>query len=118
MKLLQFLIIVAVIGSNGEYHWTPNGYVAGLVAVFAMLLATVLVIDSLRLLRWLLGLLQKLNHQETLSLRTIGQSTVHQLIGEKMLNRSRHDGATGKRSRDGNQGVVDGLKRTHALGRS
>jgi hypothetical protein len=41
---MQFVIVVAVVGSNGQYHWTPNGYVAGLLGVLAAFLATLLAI--------------------------------------------------------------------------
>jgi hypothetical protein len=53
MKIMQFCVMVLVVGSNGMYHWTPNGYVAGLVGLFAALLATVIIVDSLRFLRWI-----------------------------------------------------------------
>lgn len=39
-KLIQFSVIVAIVGSNGAYHWTPNGYVAGLIAVGAAFFVT------------------------------------------------------------------------------
>ena len=54
LKIMQFAIVVAVVGSNAQYHWTPNGFVAGLVGVFAALLATVIIRDSLRFYRWTL----------------------------------------------------------------
>jgi hypothetical protein len=53
-KLFQFVVIVAVAGSNGQYHWTPNGYVAGAVAVFAAFALTALISELFRLLSWLL----------------------------------------------------------------
>lgn len=56
LKIMQFCIVVAVVGSNGQYHWTPNGFVAGLVGVFAALLATVIIRDSLRFYGWLRSL--------------------------------------------------------------
>lgn len=59
LKLMQFSIAVAVIGSNGQFHWTPNGYVAGLLAVLAAFLATLLVIGCRDLF---LVLKKKLNH--------------------------------------------------------
>ncbi len=62
MKFMQFCIMVLVIGSNGAYHWTPNGYVAGLMGLFAAFLATVIISDSLRLTRWILSL-KHLNHE-------------------------------------------------------
>ena len=31
--LLQASIIFAVMASNIHYHWTPNGYLAGLIGV-------------------------------------------------------------------------------------
>lgn len=43
LKVMQFAIVVAVVGSNGQYHWTPNGYVAGLLGVLAAFLMTLLV---------------------------------------------------------------------------
>lgn len=42
LKLIQFSVFVAVIGSNGQYHWTPNGYVAGIVGLFAAIIVTLL----------------------------------------------------------------------------
>lgn len=53
-KLFQFVVIVAVAGSNGQYHWTPNGYVAGIVAVFTAFALTALISELFRLLSWLL----------------------------------------------------------------
>jgi hypothetical protein len=38
--LLQSLIIFAVLASNIQYHWTPNGYLASLLAGIAAYLAT------------------------------------------------------------------------------
>lgn len=55
-KIFQFVVIVAVAGSNGQYHWTPNGYVAGLVAVFAAFAATALLSELFRLISWLFKL--------------------------------------------------------------
>ena len=60
MKVLQFSIFVAVVGSNGQYHWTPNGYVAGLLAVLAAFLVTLLIVaigDLVSILK------KKLDHQ-------------------------------------------------------
>lgn len=63
LKCLQFCIMVAVVGSNGKYQWTPNPLVAGIVGVFCALLVTVIIRDSLRLLRWLLRPLQHLGNK-------------------------------------------------------
>lgn len=41
MKLLQFLIVAAVLFSNVHWQWTPNGYLAALLAVAAAWLMTV-----------------------------------------------------------------------------
>lgn len=41
--LLQSLIIFAVMASNIHWQWTPNGYLAGLIGVWAALLATVVI---------------------------------------------------------------------------
>jgi len=46
LKVIQFCIVVAVIGSNGQYHWTPNGYVAGLLALLAAFLVTLLIMGA------------------------------------------------------------------------
>lgn len=48
--LLQSTIIIAVAGSNGQYHWTPNGYLASLVGVGCAMLATMAVNSVLELL--------------------------------------------------------------------
>lgn len=64
MKLLQFSIIVAVLGSNGAYHWTPNPYAAGIVAVVAAFAVTVLINDSLRFIGWLLQPLKHLDRKQ------------------------------------------------------
>jgi hypothetical protein len=63
LKVVQFAVLVGVIGSNNKYGWTPNGYVAALVAFFAALLATTIIMESLRLYRWLLGSLKRFDHQ-------------------------------------------------------
>jgi hypothetical protein len=61
LKVLQFSVAVAVVGSNIKYQWTPNGLVAGIIAFFAALLATAVIIESLRFYRWLLGTLKRFN---------------------------------------------------------
>lgn len=68
LKALQFCIFVAVVGSNGQYHWTPNGYVAGLLGVLAAFLVTLLIIAIGDLF---LILKKKLDHQ-----RVAGRWTV------------------------------------------
>jgi len=69
LKVMQFAIVVAVVGSNGQYHWTPNGYVAGLLGGLAALLMTLLVagIGDLFLI-----LKKKLNHQSPPSSGAVG----------------------------------------------
>jgi len=42
--VLQSLIIFAVIASNIHWHWTPNGYVAGLIGVCLAYVVTCTVI--------------------------------------------------------------------------
>lgn len=39
--LLQSLVIFAVMASNIHWHWTPNGYLAGILGWIAALLLTV-----------------------------------------------------------------------------
>lgn len=53
LRVTQFATAVAVLGSNSQYHWTPNPLVAGVVAFFAALLATAVILESLRFYRWL-----------------------------------------------------------------
>jgi hypothetical protein len=72
LKVVQFSVAVAVIGSNIKYGWTPNGYVAGLVALFAVLLATAIIMESLRLYRWSRAALKRLN-EEKITRRSIGR---------------------------------------------
>ncbi len=40
-KILQYLIFAAIVVSNGVYHWTPNGYLAGLEGIACAFLFTV-----------------------------------------------------------------------------
>lgn len=91
LKFAQFVTAVAVVGSNGQYHWTPNGYAAGLVALFAALLVTVIIRDSLRLIGWLLRLLKHFNNQQIPSRGIGGERAGHKLISEVTLDRRRHD---------------------------
>lgn len=60
LKVVQFGTAVAVLGSNIKYGWTPNGLVAGICAFMAALLVTLVIMESLRLYRWLLGSLKSL----------------------------------------------------------
>jgi hypothetical protein len=68
-RLMQFSVAVAVVGSNGAYHWTDNRYVAGVLAFVAALLATVLVASILDLFR-LLRSRKQLSSKQPPSLRT------------------------------------------------
>jgi len=96
LKIIQFCVAVAVLGSNGAYHWTPNGYVAGLVALFAALLVTAIILESLRLGRWFLRLLKKLQRDEVSGLGAGGERPVHELVGEIGLDRGRHNHPPGE----------------------
>lgn len=40
-KVFQLAIFIAVVGSNIEYQWTPNGYLAAILGGLAAYLATV-----------------------------------------------------------------------------
>jgi hypothetical protein len=57
--LLQGTIFVAVAGSNGAWHWTPNPYVANGLALFCAFAVTALLGDLFRFLRWLGALIRK-----------------------------------------------------------
>lgn len=93
LKLMQFAIVVAVIGSNGQYGWTPNGYVAGLIAVGAAFLATLFVMG----IREGFLLLKQFSDQRRASRRTVGQRPVHELIGQVGLDRTGHNGPSRQR---------------------
>lgn len=49
--VIQSLIVFAVMSSNIYFHWTPNGYLAGLIAGGAALVATLALNDLLALAR-------------------------------------------------------------------
>ena len=49
--LFQSLIIFAVVASNIHWHWTPNGYLAGMLGWIAALLLTVGITNLIDLLR-------------------------------------------------------------------
>lgn len=51
MRALQITIVMAVIGSNVQWHWTHSGFLAGLVgigAAFVLTVAPLLLWDRLR----------------------------------------------------------------------
>jgi len=49
IKLFQFCIIVAVIGSNGQYHWTPNPVVPAILGLGAAMFASAILMKLLSL---------------------------------------------------------------------
>jgi hypothetical protein len=49
-KLLQLAVFVAVVGSNIEWRWTDNGYVAAFFGIAAALVVTLIVDKAFRLL--------------------------------------------------------------------
>jgi hypothetical protein len=51
--LIQSSIILAVMASNIQYHWTPNGYLASLLAGIAAYLATAACLSIGELITWL-----------------------------------------------------------------
>lgn len=55
MKLLQAVIILAVVGSNIQWQWTPNSYVAGFLAIAAAFFITALMLTIADLYRKLAG---------------------------------------------------------------
>ena len=56
MKLFQMVVFTLVLFSNVRWKWTPNGYLASLIAMGATFLATVFVIKVVETVRWLVGL--------------------------------------------------------------
>ena len=63
MKLLQAITFIGVVGSNGQFHWTDNGYAASAVGWLAAFLVTVIIIESLALCGRLLRALKHLRYQ-------------------------------------------------------
>ena len=52
MELIQYLIFSAVVVSNAQWEWTPNGYLAGLIGTalaFVVTVAVTRLADALRL---------------------------------------------------------------------
>lgn len=91
-KLFQLAIVFAVLISNAEYHWTPNSYVAGGLAVFAAFAATVLLGDLFRLLRWskqLLTVLREESPRQGYLGRRYG-SAINEIVRKVRLHRARH----------------------------
>jgi hypothetical protein len=63
LKVMQLATLIGVLGSNVKYHWTNQEFVAGLVALCAVSLATAIVRGSQRFGGWLLEWLTLLrNH--------------------------------------------------------
>lgn len=51
-KLFQISVFLSVMFTGVYYEWTPSGLALSVTAGLATLLATVVVSDSLRLIRW------------------------------------------------------------------
>jgi hypothetical protein len=116
-KLMQFCIVVGIIGSNNKYGWAPTGLSAGIVAVFAAFVATGIISELLRLVRWLLGTLKRFNHQESSGIGIGGECASHQLIGEQVLHGSGHDDPTGSSLGQPEQRRIENMKSVHPLRR-
>lgn len=125
---MQLAIVIAIVGSNNAWHWTPNGYAAGVVAVGAAFLATFFISELLRFCRWLAKRtngnaalssrsLKRVDQQEPLSSRIVRQRSGHELVGEIGLDRSGHDRATGQRLGNAEQARIEQVKRIGPLRR-
>lgn len=66
-KLLQAAIFMAVVGSNIEYKWTPNGYVASFLGFCAAYVASV----------FLAKLIDALSGRQSVPLRRSRQQRSH-----------------------------------------
>ncbi|MGY4160482.1 hypothetical protein ACVINW_006324 [Bradyrhizobium sp. USDA 4461] len=53
--LFQSLVIFAVLASNVHWHWTPNGYLAGMIGVGLAWLLTQIINELPRTLQGLQG---------------------------------------------------------------
>lgn len=51
-KLFQLCVFLSVMFTGVYYEWTPNGLALSIVALLATLLATALVGEAIRLVRW------------------------------------------------------------------
>ena len=56
MKLFQMAVFTLVLFSNVHWQWTPNGYLASLLATAAAFVATVILIKAVETGRWLADL--------------------------------------------------------------
>ena len=51
-KLFQIFVFLAVSFTGIYYEWTPNGTALGLVALMSTMVATAIIGDAIRLIRW------------------------------------------------------------------
>lgn len=63
-KLLQLVVFVAMLCGNIYWQWTPNGFVAGLLAWFVAFGVTVLLSDLFRFLARAFKLLRPLSRKQ------------------------------------------------------
>lgn len=51
-KLFQILVFLSVMLTGVYFEWTPNGTALAVVALMATMVATAIVGDAIRLIRW------------------------------------------------------------------
>jgi uncharacterized membrane protein YgaE (UPF0421/DUF939 family) len=44
MRLLQLVVVGAVLSSNVYWQWTPNGYLATLIGIFAAIIVSAFIV--------------------------------------------------------------------------
>ncbi len=49
LRLLQMIVVFAVIASNIHWHWTPNTYLAAVIGVFAAITVSAFVVACVKL---------------------------------------------------------------------
>lgn len=87
-RFLQLLILFFVGLSNIQYHWTPNGYLAAMIAFGIAYLVTEALSKIIDLLRYRQALLRQQRRDER-SLRTATSATRHKLIPQHRTARPR-----------------------------
>lgn len=75
-KPFQIFVFLAVSFTGVYYEWTPNGTALGLVALMSTMVATAIVGDAIRLVRWTAQKLRPVRSQ---------QRADHGLLGRRKI---------------------------------
>ena len=75
-KLFQIFVFLAVSFTGIYYEWTPNGTALGLVALMSTMVATAIIGDAIRLIRWASQKLRSVRSQQRANHRLLGRRKV------------------------------------------